>query len=524
MWAAIIVAVTLLGRWAFSVDTYAQEGGGPTPTVTPTSLLDEEGDGETKEKREYAPNCEEPFNADHPNCSGYVPIADRTPTPRPEPIPTMRPGECSPFDDDCSPAQRPTATRMPGNSCPPHQTCVTPEPTEETEEDTPTPTDTPTDTPTPTDEEEENGGGTRPTATPTFTPTPCSRGGGGTKDSESTSRCPTRTPTRTHTPTPKPKPTVLFRASVFNVDNESVHDGAPMSWDIFQERLLRIDIETVARGTVMADYDFQLYTNPSGTGLHTYRGNPDCDGGHLFDSSNWVKGPVLHVGLTRCGLGEVRNDGVQVRGRLSPAGTPFVVTNTRNFMQATHFEGGRIGYYFNLEPIYGTRPETLSDDYFNKKILKDSAADAADALNGARSGILSEGSDIPVAAFWDGGGKCGGPPHGLACHIGFVNDRTLPHYNRAEMWVRYPPNGFVKGNPTEWTNDPNLISADREGIYYFLPQAIAHEFGHAFGLDHLSVFGENRLMWAGLREESDTIEIGEVDKDALREVTRQHGD
>ena len=53
MWAAIIIAVTLLGRWAFSVDTHAQEGGGPTPTVTPTTLLDEEGDGE-KEKREDA--------------------------------------------------------------------------------------------------------------------------------------------------------------------------------------------------------------------------------------------------------------------------------------------------------------------------------------------------------------------------------------------------------------------------------------------------------------------------------------
>ena len=25
VWAAIIVAITLLGRWAFSVDTYAQE-------------------------------------------------------------------------------------------------------------------------------------------------------------------------------------------------------------------------------------------------------------------------------------------------------------------------------------------------------------------------------------------------------------------------------------------------------------------------------------------------------------------
>ena len=131
MWAAIIVAVTLLGRWAFSVDTHAQEGDGPRPTVTPTSLLDEEDDGE-KKKKEVPPDCSDPGNAGYPECAGY-----RAPTPTPEPTPTMRPGECSPFDDDCSPPQRPTATKVPGNSCPPHQTCVTPELTEETEDDTP---------------------------------------------------------------------------------------------------------------------------------------------------------------------------------------------------------------------------------------------------------------------------------------------------------------------------------------------------------------------------------------------------
>ena len=77
VWAAIIVAVTLLGRWAFSVDTYAQEGGGPTPTVTPTTLGEE---GDEEEEREDFPNCEEPFNADHPSCSGYVTQVDRTAT------------------------------------------------------------------------------------------------------------------------------------------------------------------------------------------------------------------------------------------------------------------------------------------------------------------------------------------------------------------------------------------------------------------------------------------------------------
>ena len=38
-WAAIILTVVLIGHWAFSVDTHAQEGGTPQPTVTPTTSL-----------------------------------------------------------------------------------------------------------------------------------------------------------------------------------------------------------------------------------------------------------------------------------------------------------------------------------------------------------------------------------------------------------------------------------------------------------------------------------------------------
>ena len=56
------------GRWAFSVDTYAQEGGGPTPTVTPTSLLDEEGQRDKGEAGRTRPDCTRPEFQDDPIC------------------------------------------------------------------------------------------------------------------------------------------------------------------------------------------------------------------------------------------------------------------------------------------------------------------------------------------------------------------------------------------------------------------------------------------------------------------------
>ena len=105
VWAAIIVAVALLGRWAFSVDTHAQEGGGPSVTVTPTSLLDEAGDGDEDEKREDVLDCSDPGNSGHPQCSNPDPTSTprppstRTPTPIPPPTksPTPRTGPPIPF-------------------------------------------------------------------------------------------------------------------------------------------------------------------------------------------------------------------------------------------------------------------------------------------------------------------------------------------------------------------------------------------------------------------------------------------
>ena len=91
VWEAIIVAVTLLGRWAFSVDTHAQEGGGSTPTVTPTSLLDEEGDDGDEEKRENVLDCSDPGNSGHPQCTNPDPTSTPQPTSTPRPTFTRTP-------------------------------------------------------------------------------------------------------------------------------------------------------------------------------------------------------------------------------------------------------------------------------------------------------------------------------------------------------------------------------------------------------------------------------------------------
>ena len=565
VWTAIIVAVTLLGRWAFSVDTHAQEGGGPTPTVTQTTL-GEEGDGDEEEKRENAPDCEEPFNAGHPSCSGYVSIVDQTATAEARQTATAearRTATAEARKTQTAVAETATAVKNLENRRA-TQTAVSANKTatkvafhtmqtavaEKRPTITPLPIPTlegifvPTEvpcppgfsrswckehTPTPTDDDDDD---------PTPRPTPCRTGGSSAKDSESTSRCPT--PTHTHTPTPTPTltasvpvPTMPRLVAEVTLGGNSVHNGAALNWRVFEEQSVIVTIRMAdggpAKSESISDYEFRLYTNPSETGLHVYRGSPDCDAGGLGDLTVWVSSPVFQVNMTRCGLGNVSNSGLQVRAKRSRDGTPFTVTDTRNFMQAKHIEGGSIGYRINLEPIYGTRPETLADDYFSKRALVVSAAAAAAALNGAVGQILSAGSDVSVAPYWEGASKCTTAedpnPNGLACHLGYASSRSLPHYTRGEIWAKYPPDGYAQNNePTNWTDDPGVILLDHARVYRFLPDALAHEFGHAFGLAHLNVKGAARLMWEGTHSRVRTIGIGEVDKDGLREVTKQHGD
>ena len=154
MWAAIIVAVTLMGRWAFSVDTHAQEGGGPT--VTPPTLLDEEEDDGDKEKREDLPDCSDPGNAGYPECWTPTPAPTSTPLPTSTPKPTSTPRPTNTPTPVTGPPIPFIPTEVP---CPPGWTrgpCYA-------EGGTWTPTPKPTATNTPTD---------RATATPTYTPTP----------------------------------------------------------------------------------------------------------------------------------------------------------------------------------------------------------------------------------------------------------------------------------------------------------------------------------------------------------------
>ena len=477
VWAAIIIAVTLLGRWAFSVDTYAQEGGSPTPTVTPTSLLDEEGDDGDEEKRENVLDCSDPGNSGHPQCTNPDPTSTprptftRTPTPIPTPTKTPTPvtGPPIPF----------IPTEVP---CPPGWTrgpCYAPGGTW-------TPTPKPTATNTPTD---------RPTSTPTYTPTPV----GVRPPNDGSSGGPTHTPTPTPTPRrsggpARPPPAGSTYANAFRANVHS--HNVPIvdeEWLIFEHELLQVDISVVptsASSVNIADFQFRILYNPSSTGFYgIQRFDFSCaPGNEGSDVSLWTQASTLYMLVIRCGLGQTTNSGFEIQGRHATTLAEFRVGRTGEIPQAWHQEDQQVTFEVTLTGVVGIRPSWAPADSFSINVAHRSAKEAADRLNSRLGSVFSEVPDgeVTIKGFWLGWAECSNPD-AFACYT--ITGRNYPHLDGRTMWVKYPPRKESIRDPKvvpKWTNNRNLVTRkSTRGDYYYLPQVVAHEFGHSLGVLHL---------------------------------------
>ena len=520
MWAAIIITVTLLGRWAFSVDTYAQEGGGPSPTVTPTTLGEEREEGEEdKKKKEEPPDCTDPGNAGYPECAGY-----RTPTPRPTATDTPRP--------------TPTATRTPVPTA-----TDTPEPTP-TDTAAPTATDTPvwptatscagsswqrcypwptaTDTPEPDDD--------------TPTPTPCSRGGGTTKDSESTSQCHTSVPTPEVVVSPRPANPEFTMSTVFNNNTGVSIQRSSGNIAIFDSVPLRVAFE--GRNGEEDTYMFQLDVNSRATGFYvvTSYDVASCDPRSLSspdtEETAFVLGPTISVSVVRCGLGRESNDGFTLRSRQSPTDPVFEIGNTGYVHQALHPETLPVKFALDIESIkggptwyvpgygsyYTSAMRTMVD--YETLLAAGIWNKSVNHGNQILREVVEDDADAVVRLFWDlGGTGCRGGK--IACVT--YTDKSGSHLTGMEVWLRTPPNSFNQETRkvSEWTNDSSLLADKVEGDYYVsFPWAILHELGHTTGVNHLP--GGSGFIMAEEQIRKVTLTPTPNDKHGVSEATRSH--
>ena len=534
MWAAIIIAVTLLGRWAFSVDTYAQEGGGPTPTVTPTSLLGEEGEGE-KEKREDLPDCEDPGYVGHPSCSGYVSIVDRTATaeaiqsatatPRPTstPIPTSTPRPTKTPTPVTGPPIPFIPTEVP---CPPGWTrgpCYAPGGTW-----TPTPKPTATNTPT--------GGAT---ATPTYTPTPTEEddddGGGGTRPTKTpTPAGPTPTGTRSPTPTPTPGGNTgggaLFTATV-KVNGTTLRGSTPR-WPVFDTKTVTVEVKPTGSATV-SNYQFKLVFRESETGFVRYwSGTHPCQPNNWGESeTGWSLSAGFTADLIRCGLGTASNTGFEVRGILrGNTGNGFLIAESGNISRAAHREFGRVTYKLHLA-ISGNRSAYLPIDYVYDATTTDMIrnqvhSSAADWDSETGANIFSPGdssSDVHVRVFWDGSAGCRNP-RAIGCVSPGFDDGSYPHLGKHNYYIRVPPirPSLVGASRTYWTVNNSEVGFDpRTRIRrYSLTYNSTHELGHTAGLRHLPSGGV--MKPGGSRTSASPKLPTDIDVEGMKQVIQSH--
>ena len=267
--AAIIVAVALLGRWAFSVDTYAQDGiqptPTPTPTVTPTTL------------------AILAIPEDSPDQGvAYTPTPTATLTHR-EVIATAvareRQTRVARQNATATAAAAATAT---AKANPPTATF----------------TATPTDTPTPT------GRGPRPIVGPGPTDTP------------------TPTPVQGSNPAPRPLWT-LFETQILYEGNKPIQDASRTHWSVLHKE--KVTFRITARpnsGVNPANYTFKVHFNSADTGFYEVFGrNIRCAA-----TSFSFKGASSSTTMIRCGQGVPSNTGMMVTAKLTnSSNTPVAI-------------------------------------------------------------------------------------------------------------------------------------------------------------------------------------------------------
>ena len=90
-----------------------------------------------------------------------------------------------------------------------------------------------------------------------------------------------------------------------------------------------------------------------------------------------------------------------------------------------------------------------------------------------------------VSPYWRGSPGVCRTGHALAC-ITYAVDADSHIVGSHLLKVSYPPGSPIDGDTPQWTNDLDLAQADSDtiGLFYYLPNVLEHELGHAFGLGH----------------------------------------
>ena len=290
-------------------------------------------------------------------------------------------------------------------------------------------------------------------------------------------------------------------------DAQVLYKGTPtiMDWGVPYEHYVAVRIV----GHDLDDFEFNLFTNPQGTGFYVNMAGPGCSP-QGSSSTDWFKvkgvrvvqpgGPpptqivteqaTHNVYLVRCNIGDVVNTGMALLGRRITDRREFTVMSTGDIEQAWHRTPRSVKYNFQLHRPVGDRPDYIparGHDVDDKgRTGFDLAVKEWHRHIGPDHFIeRGSGQDVEVWAYWHPAGYCDVfRDDALACVA--VDDRegkrpsVAPHIGDQIIWIPFPP----AGDGTIWTND--LKDAQNEPhVKYYLPNIMLHELGHTVGMGHL---------------------------------------
>ena len=490
-WAAIILVVIVIGRWAFSVDTHAQEGGELGQgwvLYTPTP--------EVKKKREIPPDCTRPGFSGYPECWTSTPTEAPPPTETPIPPPTATPVPPTPTPVPPTPVPTLThneiiATAVAGD----RETRIARQRETATARATARAETAVAETATAQAISAEQTAAAK-TATAAAKPGPGPGPGPGPNP-----------PTPTYTPTPTPRPSTP--ASVPPFVAEAL---IAQRWHIFNPGVIDINIRLNphpnAPTAQISDYQFSVKVNPDTTGMYISEDwkKSDCEPGNEGDEqSGWYKSSSFRIKVVRCSLGTLTNEGFEVIAKLRPPASPapeVALAPTGRIKQAWHQSDRLVHYTLITSPaISGTVPALVPASNFSKTDFSIGLTNAVTALNkairketGREVFYPAVDGEVTIKAYWDGYSEGCKRPIALGCHEHRWTYGGYPHMGISTILIQYPPALYDNSTPTalvwaDWTiSITEIKEAEALGhgtSKYYLPAAILHELGHTLGVEHV---------------------------------------
>ena len=95
-----------------------------------------------------------------------------------------------------------------------------------------------------------------------------------------------------------------------------------------------------------------------------------------------------------------------------------------------------------------------------------------------------DSTNTVISPYWRGSPDICRTGRALAC-ITVAVDADSHIIGSHLLKVSYPPEAPIDGKTPQWTNNLDKAQDDNtRGLFYYLPNVMEHEFGHAFGLGH----------------------------------------